>query len=145
MATYNSTGVSTSAPTIGHGLSGNLKVAYAEVVCSAAPATTDTLNFFDLPVNARIVLAVLESDDLDTNGSPTITLNIGDSGSATRLFSASTVAQAGTASTALAAGAVGYKTTAKTRIVGVPQANAATGAAGTIRLAVAYYVEGAAS
>jgi hypothetical protein len=90
-------------------------------------------------------LCVLESDDLDSNGSPSITLNVGDSGSATRYFSASTVSQAGTASTALAAGAVGYKTTAKTRITIVPQANAATAVAGTIRLGMAYFVEGAAS
>ncbi len=145
MATYNSTGVAAFAPTLGHGLTGNLKIAYGEVVCAAAPATTDTLNFFDLPANARIVFAVLEADDMDTNGSPTLTLNIGDSGSASRLFSASTVGQAGTASTALAAGAIGYKTTAKTRITGVAANNAATGAAGTVRLAVAYYVEGAAS
>lgn len=142
MATYNSTGVANNAPALTHGLTNNAKVAYGEVVCTAAPATTDTLNFFDLPANARILMAVLESDDMDTNGSPTITLNIGDSGSATRLFSASTVAQAGTASTALAAGAIGYKVTTKTRIVGVPQANAATGAAGTVRLAVVYVVEG---
>ena len=145
MATYNSTGVANNAPALGHGLAGNLKVAYGEVVCSAAPSTSDTLNFFDLPANARVVLAVLESDDMDTNGSPTITLNIGDAGSATRYFSASTVAQAGTESSAIAAGGVGYKTTAKTRITGVAQANAATGAAGTVRLTMLYFVEGAAS
>ncbi len=145
MATYNSTAVANNSPPLGHGLAGNLKVAYGECVCTAAPATTDTLNFFDIPANARILFAVLESDDMDTNGTPTLTLNIGDSGSATRLFSASTVAQAGTASTALAAGAIGYKTTAKTRITGVAANNAATGAAGTVRLSVGYFVEGGAS
>lgn len=142
MATYNSTGVTANAPTATHGLSGNVKVAYGEVACAAAPATTDTLNFFDLPASARILFAVLESDDMDTNGTPTLTLNIGDSGSAARLFSASTVGQAGTESTAFVAGSVGFKTAAKTRITGVAQANAATGAAGTVRLAVAYIVEG---
>jgi hypothetical protein len=142
MATYNSTAVANSLPANSHGLAGELKVAYGEVVCTAAPSTSDTLNFFDLPANARVVLAVLESDDMDTNGTPTLTLNIGDSGSAARIFSASTVGQAGTASTALVAGAVGYKYTAKTRITGVAQANAATGAAGTVRLSVHYFVDG---
>jgi hypothetical protein len=142
VATYNSTQVGNSLPTLTHGIAGNVKVAYGEVVCSAAPSTSDTLNFFDLPPNSRVLMAVLESDDMDTNASPTITLNIGDSGSATRYFSASTVAQAGTASTALAAGGVGFKNTAKTRVTGVAQANAATGAAGTVRLAMLYVVEG---
>jgi hypothetical protein len=141
MTTYNTTAVANLQGANAHGLSGNAKVAYGEVAVTTALSTSDTLNMFDLPAKARIVMAVLESDDIDTNGTPTVTLNVGDSGSATRLFSASTVGQAGTASTALAVTGVGYKTTATTRIKIVPQANPATAAAGTIRLAVVYVVE----
>lgn len=145
MATYNAPGITANAPALSPGLAGQAKVATATVTCSAAPSTSDTLNFFDLPAGSRIHLAVLSASDMDTNGTPTITLNVGDAGSAARLFSAATVAQAGTASTALATTGVGTLLTSKTRITGTAQANAATGAAGTVTLSVLYTVEGLAS
>jgi hypothetical protein len=145
MATYNSPCVTANAPAIGHGLAGNAKVATATVTCAAAPSTSDTLNFFDLPAGSRVHMAMLTASDMDTNGSPTLALNIGDSGSAARLFSASTVGQAATASTALAATGAGNLYTTKTRITGVASTNAATGAAGTVTLSVIYTVEGQAS
>lgn len=79
---------------------------------------------------------------MDTGGSPSLTLNIGDSGDADRLFAASTVGQAGTLSSALATTGAGYQYTSKTLITGVANANAATGAAGTVNLTVLYVVEG---
>lgn len=141
MATYNSTHVANKRPTAFHGFRRNVQVARAVVACTAAPSTSDTLNFFDMPKGAVVVGGYLKSDDMDTNGSPTITLNIGDAGSATRLFSASTVAQAGTAALEQTAGALGYQYTAKTRITGTAQANAATGAAGNVELCLLYVVE----
>jgi hypothetical protein len=144
MATYNSVGYAANQPALSHGLAGNVKVAYAEVVCSSAPSTADTLNFFTLPKGARIVNAILEATDMDTGG-PTLTINIGDSGSATRLFSASTVGQAGTAAQATAVTAFGYQYTADTVITGTAGTNATTGAAGSVYLTVLYVVEGLAS
>lgn len=141
MAVYNSTNVASKTGVSAGGPAGNVLSAYAEVVCSAALTTADTLNFFDLPAGARILAMTLESNDLDTNGTPTLTLNVGDSGSASRYFSASTVGQAGTAAVASAVAGLHYKTTAKTRIVGVPAANAATGAAGSVFLSCLYVVE----
>jgi hypothetical protein len=141
MATYNSTNIQNKTGVAAGNVAGMVHCAYAEVVCSSAPSTSDTLNFFYLPANARIVGATLEATDMDTNVSPTLTLNIGDSGSATRLFSASTVGQAGTAAAATAVAGLHYKTTAKTLITGVAQANAATGAAGSVYLSVLYIVE----
>jgi hypothetical protein len=123
------------------GEAGGVKVAYAEIACTAAPSTTDALQFFYLPAGARVLQATLEATDMDTNVSPSLTLNIGDAGSATRLFSASTVGQAGTSSTAVAVTGQGYKYTSKTLITGVAQANAATGAAGTVYLTILYVVE----
>lgn len=141
MATYNSTNIASKTGVASVASAGVVHCAYAEVVTTAALTTSDTLNFFDLPPNARIVSATLEATDLDTNGAPLLTLNIGDSGSATRYFSASTVGQAGTAAAASAVAGLHYKTTAKTRIVGVPAANAATGAAGSVYLSILYIVE----
>lgn len=141
MATYNSTQYQNKTGVSQSGGSGNVNAAYFEVPVTAALTTSDTINFGYLPANARILAATLESTDIDTNGSPTIAINVGDSGSATRLFSASTVGQAGTASVASAVAGLHYKTTAKTLIVGAPSANAATGVAGTLYLSILYIVE----
>jgi hypothetical protein len=145
MATYSSSQVTNSIPLSHHGPGGNVKVAFADINCTAAPSTSDTINFFDLPAGARVLFAILESDDMDTNGTPTLTINVGDAGSATRYFSASTVGQAGTLSTAIATAGAGYSNTAKTRVVGVAGNNAATGAAGHLYLTMFYVLEGVAS
>lgn len=141
MATYVSTNVSTRQGVAAGGPAGTMLVASADVACAASPSTSDTLQFFYLPPGARVHLAALESTDMDTNVSPALALNIGDAGSANRLFAASTVGQAGTMSTAIAVAGAGYKFTAKTLITGVASTNAATGAAGTARLTVFYTVE----
>lgn len=145
MATYSSSAYSNNGPIATHGPAGNVKVAYASITCTAAPATTDTLNFFYLPKGARALYWILEASDMDTNGSPTLTLNIGDSGSAARIFSASTVGQAGTAAVSTAVGGLAYSYTSKTLVTGVAQANAATGAAGTVDLTCLYVVEDSAT
>lgn len=141
MTTYISAPVANNRPIAYHGQFRNVQMRRAAVTCAASPATTDTLQFFYMPPNARVVGGYLLSSDMDTNGSPTITLNIGDAGSAARLFSASTVAQAGTTSQTFANGGLGYQYTAKTLVTGTAQANAATGAAGTVELVLLYVVE----
>lgn len=141
MAIYNSDNIVNRTGVAAGGPAGAVLCAFATVTCGAAPATTDTINFFDLPAGARVLLAVLESSDMDTNVSPTLTLNVGDSGSAARYFSASTVGQAGTLSTAIATAGHGNKYTQVTRITGVAANNAATGAAGTLTLTMFYVVE----
>lgn len=141
MATYSSPTYSQKRPIAYHGDRRDVQMARAVVTCAAAPSTSDTMNFFYMPANARIVGGYLLSSDMDTNVSPTITLDIGDSGGAARLFSASTVSQAGTTSTTFAAGALGYQYTAKTLVTGTAHANAATGAAGTVELCLLYVVE----
>jgi hypothetical protein len=135
MATYSATNYLTT-PVVTHGLSNNLKAFYFEVACAAAPSTSDTINFGYVPKNFRLLHATIEATDMDTGGSPTLALNVGDSGDADRLFAASTVGQAGTQSSAITTNGFGYKYTDKTLITGVASANAATGAAGTLYLAV---------
>lgn len=142
MAIYNSIAVATNAAAATFGDAASVKVAYQEVAISAALTTADTINFFDLPPNSRVLYAILEASDLDTNGTPLLTLNIGDAGDADRYFVASTVGQTGVSAVSTAVTGLGYLNTAKTRVVGVPAANAATGVAGTIALTVLYVVEG---
>lgn len=144
MATYSSTDYTAKNPVPTHGLSRNVKAAFWTVTCAAAPATTDTINFGYLPKNSRVLYALLEATDMDTGG-PTLTLNVGDAGSAARYFSASTVAQAGTAAAATAVTGLGFLNTDRTLVTGVAQANATTPAAGTLYLTVLYTVEDAAT
>ena len=141
MATYSATDYATK-PVNTHGPAASVKALYAEISVTAALTTSDAFNFGVLPANARVIGGFLEATDMDTNGSPTLTINVGDSGDADRFFAASTVGQAGTASTALAVTGLGHKFTSETTITGAPAANAATGAAGTLYLCLYYVVEG---
>jgi hypothetical protein len=141
MTAYSSDKATAKAPMPVHGQAMQEQVEYCSVALTAALTTADTFAFFNLPANARIMGAILKCSDIDTNGSPTITINVGDAGSATRYFSASVVGQAGTVDVTMQAAGRLYKTTAKTAIVGSVQANAATGVAGTLELAILYVVE----
>lgn len=115
---------------------------FVSKVALAAAGLNDTINFGYMPAGATIVEARLISDDLDSNGSPLITIDVGDAGLATRLFSASTCAQAGTADGRCQTAALGYQYTAKTIITGLIHAAAATFAAGSLTLIILYTVDG---
>ncbi|CAB4137537.1 hypothetical protein UFOVP319_41 [uncultured Caudovirales phage] len=128
-----------SAP--GHGFGGSVKVSYGECAFTGTITTADSATICNLPVGAVVLGATIEADDLDTGGSPTITLNVGDAGSANRYFAASTVAQTGAVASASAATGV-FNTVAagQTAVIVAVAANAATSAAGSVRVAVQYYL-----
>lgn len=128
-------------PAPGHGFGGNVKVSYGEVAFTGAITTADSATVCNLPVGAIVLGATIEADDLDTNGTPTITLNVGDAGSANRYFAASTVAQTGAVASATATTGV-FTTVAagQTAVIVAVAANAATSAAGSVRVAVLYYL-----
>jgi hypothetical protein len=114
----------------------------ATVAVPATFTTTDVAQMCFLPAGFRVLDMTLKSDDLDS--ATTITLNVGDAGSATRYFSASTVAQSGTAGHETLAGGIGYLNTARTRVDIVPNAGPAT-TAGNITLIVLGIFEGSAA
>jgi len=70
---------------------------------TTALVVNDTINFVSLAADASdpqgngptIIGIVLDSDKLDSNASPAIKLNLGDSGSPTRYFNQTTIAQQG--------------------------------------------------
>jgi hypothetical protein len=138
MPTYRASNV--NVPAIGSALAETVKALRRTIATTAALTTSDVFEFGLLPRGATIVGGFLEATDLDTGGSPTLTINIGDAGDADRYFAASTVGQAGTASTALAVSGLGFTTTAETLVTGAPAANAATGVAGSITLVLLYTV-----
>lgn len=143
MATYRSQQVTDEMPIPSHGLGCSTYTQRFKITVTAALTTADVLQFGYLPQYARVVDATLKASDLDTNGTPTIALNVGDAGDADRLFAASTVGQAGTVARMSVATGFGYRydTAGGTMITGAPSTNAATGAAGTIELFVSYTVE----
>lgn len=93
-----------------------------------------------IPKGAQVLWVMLDATDLDTNGSPTITMEIGDAGDTDRLLAANTIGQSGAAvvGPTIAKTGFGYQYTEETLIQVRLGAAAATGAAGTIKYAVAY-------
>ena len=126
-----------------HGLAEDLKVAVATVAVTTALAAADTINFFELPDGAVIHSARLQpSTPLDTNGAPTLTLNVGWSGSAAALYSASTGLQSLAGDSNPLFAGLETQLLGSTLIFGTVQAAGATKAAGSVRLRVEYTVEG---
>lgn len=130
-------------PVSGVGSGGRIsKNARGEYTILAALALNDTIQMFDLPKNARVMGGYLKSDDLDTNGSPAITLDVGIAGNAQLFWAASTVAQAGGTDTTMATTGRDYYVTAKTPVFVTVHAAPATGTTtGTIILNLTYTVE----
>lgn len=137
MANYQSKQYANSPTAFpGANVTGAMIPFYWEVSITAAAANGDTFEFGYVPKGFRLMGATLEATDIDTNGSPTVTLNIGDSGDADRIFAAATVGQAGTLSSAIATTGFGYLYTADTVITGIIPTGPATGATGTLYLAL---------
>lgn len=142
MATYTSKQYANSPKAFVGAHPGNTMTFYWEVSVSAAAANLDAFVFGTVPKGFRLTAATLEATDIDTNGAPTVTINIGDSGDADRIFAASTVGQAGTLSSALATTGFGYLYTDDTVITGAIPTGPATGATGTVYLALTGRFEG---
>lgn len=109
--------------------------AYAAL--SSAPAAGDKIHMFYLPKDAVVLEVYLDSDDLDTNASPTITLDVGTSSSANAFIAASTVAQGGGIDT-LDPQKRGALMSADTEVIVTVNAGPATGAAGDVALTCIY-------
>ena len=148
MAVFNPTGGAPAArSTPSHGLKGALKSASQATAVTTALALNDTINFFYLPAGATIRSAILRASvPLDSNGSPTLTIDVGWTGTAAGLFSASLAGSAanGNDSIPVYAG-LGTQFTADTLIFATVHAAGATKVAGALLLTVEYTVDGLAS
>ena len=142
MAAYTSKQYANSPKSFVGATPGNMMAFYWEVSITANAANGDTFTFGTVPKGFRVLGGCLESTDIDTNGSPTAAINVGDSGSASRLFSSSTVGQAGTADRALAVAGQHYLYTDDTVITGVIATGPATGTTGTLYLSLYGRFEG---
>ncbi|MEO8926362.1 MAG: hypothetical protein ABI306_04285 [Caulobacteraceae bacterium] len=150
MTVYNSTLYAQNQPAgTGHGFNQITQHLHALVSVPSTLAANDTLNFGYLPTGAIVVSMVLKAaTQLDSNGSPTLTFDMGVVGTL-QLFKAaiSTVGRAAGASVdtgvTLAAAGYLYKNTTgvKQAIIGTVHAGAATAVAGTLELDMEYYIE----
>jgi hypothetical protein len=109
----------------------------------------DTINFMVIPVAASdpggpaILEVILDSDQIDSNVAPLMTLDVGDTNSgggnvAQRFFAASNIAQAGGYAIPTKPAILGLQYTANTTIFATVHAAPATFKAGSIRLFVSY-------
>lgn len=89
---------------------------------------------FKVPAGFVATGIIAVATDMDTNGSPTLALSVGDSGSGTRHLSSSTIGQAGTTTQTLASTGLLYAYTADTDILVTATTGSATAAAGTLDL-----------
>ncbi len=143
MATYETSLSRSTGVVISQGWARQEVVATAIVTMTTAMLdnANDDVGLFYVPAGAVITGIMVSGSDMDTGGSPALAIDIGDSADEDRLLAASTVGQAGTVSTALAAAGHLYKYTARTQIRAYIQTAAATAAAGTLKVTLRYFVD----
>ena len=105
-------------------------------------AAGDVIQMIKVPAGARILDVILACDDVDTNGTPTIVLDVGDGGDTDRFIDGSTVGQTGGVSRMNSAVGADYTYTADDTIDIRLDAAAATKAAGDVHLTVLYSTSG---
>jgi hypothetical protein len=150
VAIWNSLNYAQNQPAgTGHGEAQITQHLHATVNLPATLAANDVINFGYIPRNAIIASVVLKAQSqLDSNGTPTLTFDMGVTGTP-QLFKAAittvgrTVGQSTDIGTGITAAGYLYKNTtgAKLAVFATCHAAAATPVAGVIELDVEYYVE----
>lgn len=81
-------------------------------ICAAGSAALgDVYQLVQIPNGYTIMDMLLDVDQLDSNGSPTVVLEVGDSVSASRFYSGATVAKTGGIAVPTVPGTIGYSYT----------------------------------
>lgn len=143
MATSTSTRAGSTKP-VRDGAHGNVHVAVCTYTLSSNPSAADVVQMVPVPKGARIVEVVLGTADLDTNGTPTITMKVGDGSDDDRFITSSTIGQTGGVTRLNAQTGTGYEYTADDTVDITFGAGAATFASGDITLSVHYVTDDAA-
>lgn len=109
---------------------------------ATALSTNDTVEMVKLPKGATIIDAIMATDDLDTNATPTLVLDLMLKTDGQVLISGSTIGQGGGVARLDQVNAVGKTLTADDTVQVKATTGAATGATGTINVAVIYTMQG---
>lgn len=120
-------------PQVGsQGFARTVKVLGGAVATRTTDAVTGrTLGLFKVPRGFVCTAIYLALTDVDTNGSPTASVTVGDSGDDDRFVAASNIGQAGGSTTTLASTGLYYEFTAETEVFLKFATGSATAAAGT--------------
>jgi len=143
MAVYNTDLSRSTGVVVGAGIARTKFSAVAIVALTTAMIDNadDDVGLFYLPKGAVVCGGQASCSDIDTNASPAVVIDIGDADDEDRLFAALTIGQAGTLSNALAPTGHLYKYTTQTQIRAYIKTAAATGAAGTLKVEVEYFID----
>jgi hypothetical protein len=104
------------------------------VLATTDLATGSIVEAFMVPAGFTVTAIIAVATDMDSNGSPTLALSVGDSGSGVRHLSSSTIGQAGTTTQTLASTGLLYNYTTDTKILVTATTGSATAVAGTLDL-----------
>lgn len=132
MATIDSP---TYSDALSFGYAGSIKaVDTGDIAVKAADlAINNLVKLVRMPKGFVVTGVAMMASDLDTNGTPALTMALGDAGDDDRFIAASNIGQAGGTTTTLAAAGTFYKFPADTDVFIKFPAAAATGADGTVR------------
>jgi hypothetical protein len=83
----------------------------------AAFTAADTIQLLDIPPGVRVTGIQLDTQKMDSSGSPTLVFNVGDVNTANRFFALSTAGQAGGYGIQAVTGVLGFTYAAKTRVL----------------------------
>lgn len=116
---------------------------FGRVVALAAAdlVTGNTVGAFVVPKGFVVTGIIAVSSDMDSGGSPALTLSVGDAASGTRYLSAATIGQGGTSTQTLASTGLMFENTADTEILVTVTLQPATAAAGTLVLELDGYMK----
>lgn len=129
------TGAADTVPGVGDGHT--LKTICGVFNLTGALAAGDTISTPNLPNGATVVDVNLSTSALDTNGTPTLTMDVGDAAVANRYIAASTTPRSGGIARMSQALAAPFTLTSKGPVVAKVNAGPATGATtGTVAITV---------
>jgi hypothetical protein len=104
--------------------------------------TASVVEAFVVPAGFTVTGIIAVATDMDSNGSPTLAISVGDASSSVRHLSSSTVGQAGTTTQTLASTGLLFAYTADTKILVTMTTGSATAVAGTLDLYLTGFVAG---
>jgi hypothetical protein len=139
MATFNMTRITGANARQGAGTSGALNCLAATITTTSALALNDVIQSPQLPVGAVVVDVLLQTTDLDTNGTPLISLDVGYGGDVDYFIALSQIGRTAGVARAAAVTAAPLTLAANDTIDILVSAAPATGVAGTLNLVV-YYI-----
>lgn len=143
MAAYETSLSATYGVVYGPGTTRQVVTATAIIALTTAMIdnANDDVGLFYVPKGAVITGAKASCTDVDTDASPAVVIDVGDAADEDRIVAAATIGQAATLTDVLAPAGHLYKYTAKTQLRAYIKTAAATGAAGTLKVQVEYFVD----